>query len=67
MHHEEVMKRLRTNDALEEDLAIANKKIAELQLKLNLVMAAVADAQSRFEDSESPFYAGLKTLSGILK
>ena len=84
---EQVMKRLRSNEALEEDLDIANKKINtlksdlnlvaqerdlwaekidELQLKLNLVMAAVADAQSRFEDSEYPFYTGMKTLKGIL-
>lgn len=63
----EVMRRLRTNEALEEDLMIANKKIDELQLKLILIMAAVADSLSRLEDSEEPFYNGIKTLKGLIK
>lgn len=67
MDHKQVAKRLRTNEALEEDLILANEKIAELQLKLNLTLAAVADSLSRLEDSEAPFYAGIKTLKGILK
>lgn len=67
MDHKEVKKRLRTNEALEEDLKLANEKIAKLQLKLILTLAAVADSLSRFEDSEEPFYNGIKTLKGILK
>jgi len=79
--HVEVHKRLRTNEALEEDLDIARKnhveaevdlvkareEIKELTRKLALITAAVADSLSRFEDSENPFYLGIKTLKGILK
>jgi len=64
--HEEVFARMRTNEALEEDLKLANIKIADLQKKLNLTRVAIVDAQSHLEESEHPFYKGLKTLKGIL-
>jgi len=64
--HEEVFTRLRTNEALEEDLIIATEKIVDLQKTLALTRAAVADSLSHLEDSENPFYLGIKTLKGLL-
>jgi len=52
---EEVLKRLRMNEALEEDLVLANKKIALLE-------HIIKDSIRLLEKSENPFYAGLKML-----
>ena len=53
--HGEVFQRLRTNEALEEDLILANKRIVNLE-------KIIADAISAFEESEAPFYKGIKIL-----
>jgi len=53
--HKEVHKRLRTNEALEEDLTLANKKIDELQYIIN-------EGIRLLEKSEHPFYKGLSIL-----
>jgi len=55
--HDNVMKRLRTNTALEEDLAIANERIKELE---QVIAAAIID----LEASEQPFYNAIISLKG---
>jgi len=64
--HNKVYTKLRTNEALEEDLRIAKDKINTLVKKLTLTYCAVADALDSLEKSEDPFYRGMKTLQGIL-
>jgi len=55
MDHKEVYKRLRTNEALEEDLILANARILELE---NYIKEAIV----LLEASESPFYKGIERL-----
>ena len=57
---EEALKRLRINEALEEDLAIANKRIAELEY-------VVSESIRLLELSEHPFYKGISILKDMQK
>lgn len=58
--HEKVFKRLRTNEALEEDLALANKEIARLQ-------GIIEESLEQLEASEMPFYVGMRVLKDYKK
>ena len=53
--HADVHARMRTNEALEEDLTLANDKIALLE-------HVIKEGVRLLENSEHPFYHGLKIL-----
>jgi hypothetical protein len=56
--HKEVLKRLRTNEALEEDLELANKRITELEY-------IIKESIRLLEQSENPFYKGISMLKEV--